>query len=774
MANNSIGLDEPATIDKRLQTYDGTVSAVTVHREVVVLGDYTTFGDTGEGTARIMTSAPAGTEGAIVVRNIPSGTQTVSGTITANAGTGVFDVTPASPLANDYLPVRVTDGTNFLGTTANPVITRISDGTDSVLVTAAGALVVDGTGVTQPVSGTVTANAGTGVFDVTPVSPVATDYLPARITDGSAFLDPREGARDTIVTGNITALNGTVVATTEGKLGASVLLSGTWSATAVFEVSNDNSTWKSVYVQDVSIPLPVLNTTFNNLYTFYDLNGISHIRVRASIFTSGQIDVRFLLNSNKSTIQPYVYSESASATSVSPIAVVGGKTAAFSTEAVEIATSAPGGAAPGFVVRNIPSGTQTVSVSNALTITTFPDNEPFNLNQYGGTATTLGQKTMTASMPVVIASDQSAVSVSGTGVFDVTPASPVATDYLPARITDGSVFLDPREGVRDSVTTGTMAALDAAVSAVVEGKRGVSILLTGTWSATVNFEVSNDNTNWFVFPMYGSDFYNPYLTTTGNGLFFLMASAGVSHVRVRSNPYTSGTVNVRIVLTEDRTTIPLVRDVTSTFFGLPIAGYDTTSQPRTLTLASGAPGAGDYGVVVRQVGSLVVTQATASSLNAEVQGNAAHDVAVSGNPLFMGARANANEPTAVQDGDNTHLWADLLGRLVVVDGHPTTEAPVTANGSASGTSVIAAPGAGVSLYIKKGSMHNRAATETVVSLREGAAGTIRFTANLAADRGGTIFDFGSAGWKLPANTALIADIGQASVDVNITDYYIAA
>ena len=71
-------------------------------------------------------------------------------------------------------------------------------------------------------------------------------------------------------------------------------------------------------------------------------------------------------------------------------------------------------------------------------------------------------------------------------------------------------------------------------------------------------------------------------------------------------------------------------------------------------------------------------------------------------------------------------------------------------------------------------MHNRAATETVVSLREGAAGTIRFTANLAADGGGTIFDFGSAGWKLPANTALIADIGQASVDVNITDYYIAA
>ena len=59
-------------------------------------------------------------------------------------------------------------------------------------------------------------------------------------------------------------------------------------------------------------------------------------------------------------------------------------------------------------------------------------------------------------------------------------------------------------------------------------------------------------------------------------------------------------------------------------------------------------------------------------------------------------------------------------------------------------------------------------------MRDGAAGTIRWTANLAVDGGGSIFDFGSRGWKLTANTALVADIGQASVDVNITEYYVAA
>jgi hypothetical protein len=38
------------------------------------------------------TAAPAGTELGLIVRNIPSGTQTISGTVTANAGTGNFSV----------------------------------------------------------------------------------------------------------------------------------------------------------------------------------------------------------------------------------------------------------------------------------------------------------------------------------------------------------------------------------------------------------------------------------------------------------------------------------------------------------------------------------------------------------------------------------------------------------------------------------------------------------------------------------------------------------
>lgn len=65
-------------------------------------------------------------------------------------------------------------------------------------------------------------------------------------------------------------------------------------------------------------------------------------------------------------------------------------------------------------------------------------------------------------------------------------------------------------------------------------------------------------------------------------------------------------------------------------------------------------------------------QATASNLNAEVQGDAAHDAAVSGNPVLLGGYAKTTAPTDVStDGDAVRLWADLAGRLQVGDGGQT-------------------------------------------------------------------------------------------------------
>jgi hypothetical protein len=112
------------------------------------------------------------------IRVDPTGstTQPVSGTVTANAGTGNFNDasigSTGSAVPASASMIGGSDGTNLRA------IRTASDGT----------VRVDPTGTTtQPVSGTVTANAGTGVFDVTPASPAANDYLPVRLTDGSSF-----------------------------------------------------------------------------------------------------------------------------------------------------------------------------------------------------------------------------------------------------------------------------------------------------------------------------------------------------------------------------------------------------------------------------------------------------------------------------------------------------------------------------------------------------------------------------------------------------------
>lgn len=167
-----------------------------------------------------------------------------------------------------------------------------------------------------------------------------------------------------------------------------------------------------------------------------------------------------------------------------------------------------------------------------------------------------------------------------------------------------------------------------------------------------------------------------------------------------------------------------------------------------------------------------VTQPVSGTVT--VAGQTAHDSAVTGNPVRIGGKANANEPAAVADGDACDLWVDPLGRVVTVDGHPTQTGPVTVNKTAAAISdVIATPGAGVSLYIRRVWLSNNSATKVKCTLSDGATGKAAGT--LAADGGGVMMDFGGAGWKLTANQALRATLdGASDVEINVLDYYVAA
>lgn len=95
-------------------------------------------------------------------------------------------------------------------------------------------------------------------------------------------------------------------------------------------------------------------------------------------------------------------------------------------------------------------------------------------------------------------------------------------------------------------------------------------------------------------------------------------------------------------------------------------------------------------------------------------------------------------------------------------------APVTANISASGQTIIAAQGVGRRIVVRKVAILN-SGVEQVVSLRDGVGGYIGVTAGLAPDGGGVVLDFGT-GWYLADNGAFAADAQSASVDVNVTDW----
>ena len=101
-----------------------------------------------------------------------------------------------------------------------------------------------------------------------------------------------------------------------------------------------------------------------------------------------------------------------------------------------------------------------------------------------------------------------------------------------------------------SLITGTPTA-NSTVSAVVSGASSYAIQLSGTWTATVQFEKSVDaGTTWVslgVMPVGGTTAITTLTGAGANANAVVHANgANITNVRVRCTSYTSGTASVRI------------------------------------------------------------------------------------------------------------------------------------------------------------------------------------------------------------------------------------
>lgn len=148
----------------------------------------------------------------------------------------------------------------------------------------------------------------------------------------------------------------------------------------------------------------------------------------------------------------------------------------------------------------------------------------------------------------------------------------------------------------------------------------------------------------------------------------------------------------------------------------------------------------------------------------------AHDSADSGNPHKIGAVATAslNGGTNVAAGDRTNLKAGLDGALLVREG--SLEDIVTATPIAitdgSSTSLIAAQGSGIKVYVTDITICNTSASAVTVDIRDGAAGAVKWTFPVPAG-GGVTHSF-----KTPvaftANTAVCADPSASASTITVS------
>lgn len=116
---------------------------------------------------------------------------------------------------------------------------------------------------------------------------------------------------------------------------------------------------------------------------------------------------------------------------------------------------------------------------------------------------------------------------------------------------------------------------------------------------------------------------------------------------------------------------------------------------------------------------------------------AAHDSAVSGNPIRVAGRAVSANYTAVNTGDTADLITTLVGALIekpysIPENDWASVAAATGVTTAVATTIIAAAGAGLKRYITGIQIDNAGATASVVEIKSGAGGTVIWRGKMQA------------------------------------------
>lgn len=192
--------------------------------------------------------------------------------------------------------------------------------------------------------------------------------------------------------------------------------------------------------------------------------------------------------------------------------------------------------------------------------------------------------------------------------------------------------------------------------------------------------------------------------------------------------------------------------VTGTFWQAtqPVSGTVAATQSGTwnigsiTTLPALVAGSAAIGKLAANSGVDIGDVDILSMPDAVCTGKAAHDAAVSGNPVRIAGRAMLANGTAVVEDDTCDLATDNQGRAIVTPHAPrdlVTHQTTTITSSTSETTIFTAV-ASIFLDLTQLVITNSGATATIVTLKDATAGTTRAIFALAAN-GGIVVNLGT-------------------------------
>lgn len=260
--------------------------------------------------------------------------------------------------------------------------------------------------------------------------------------DGSAVTQPVSAAAlptfsDKSGSGTIGALNGTLAVTVNGMSTVAFNITGTWSATLASQGTTDGTNWFSI---PLILPISATaNAVAANTPVLIPCGGYQEIRFIASAYTSGTATLAWNEGSGAQLFQAYNFVASNFAATVNNIT----GTVSLPTGASTSALQTSGNASLSSIDAGIPAG--------------------------------LGQTTMSASMPVAIASDQSPLSTK----VPLTANSPA---NVSVGVTSASCLASntSRRGAIFTNVSINKISMGIGVAAVLNS--GITLYPGGTWT----------------------------------------------------------------------------------------------------------------------------------------------------------------------------------------------------------------------------------------------------------------------------------------------------